>query len=431
MKPLSRRRARAMLRLHGPRSDIFRRRLAIGAGAVAIGLVALLFARLADEATGRFEAFAQAFPYAPLLLTPVGFMVIAYITTRFAPLARGSGIPQVIAAKSASATFANPLVSLRTALLKAVLTIGALLSGGSTGREGPTVQLAAAVMAQCHRIMRIPMHTSMYIAGGAAGVAAAFNTPLAGIAFAIEELAAAYEQRVTLLVMTAILISGMVAQGLAGNYVYFGVTGSALSIKSALIIAPLAGALGGLTGGCFSRLLLAATRSGSGLTRRMRAYPLATAGLCGVLVAVLGVTTQSTWGTGYEPARAMIEGKDMPLWFGFAKFTATLATAVAGLPGGIFSPSLSTGAGFGNMLRFMFPAEPASAVVLLGMVAYFTGVVRAPLTAVIIISETTFSRGLMLPMLGAALIASQTSQFVCREKLYEALASTFAKRDGG
>ena len=115
-------------------------------------------------------------------------------------------------------------------------------------------------------------------------------------------------------------------------------------------------------------------------------------------------------------------------WGGFAKFAATLATAVSGLPGGIFSPSLSTGAGFGNMLRFMFPGEPASAVVLLGMVAYFTGVVRAPLTAVIILAETTVSRGLMMPMLAAALIANQTSQLVCPDKLYETLARGFTGR---
>lgn len=426
MKPLTRRRVRAMMRLHGPQSMIFRRRTAIGAGAVLIGLMALLFAVLADWVSERFGDLSTAYPYLPLALTPAGFMAIAYITNHVVPLARGSGIPQVIAAKSAASAAGNALVSMKTALMKGVLTLAALFCGGSTGREGPTVQLAAAVMAQCHRLMRIPMRSSMYIAGGAAGVAAAFNTPLAGIAFAIEELAAAYEQRVTLLVMTAILISGMVSQGVAGDYIYFGVTGSALSIKSALLVAPMAGALGGLTGGCFSRLLLAATRATSGMGRHMRARPLLTAGLCGAVVAILGVTTQLTWGTGYDPAREMIEGHDVPLWFGFAKFTATLATAVAGLPGGIFSPSLSTGAGFGNMLRFMFPGEPASAVVLLGMVAYFTGVVRAPLTAVIIIAETTVSRGLMMPMLAAALIANQTSQFVCRDKLYEALARTFA-----
>ncbi|WP_420605453.1 chloride channel protein [Novosphingopyxis sp.] len=431
MKPLTRRRARAMLRLHGPQSMIFRRRVAIGSGAIAIGLMALLFAASADWVSGQFGHLRHTYPYVPLALTPIGFVVIAYVTKQVVPLARGSGIPQVIAAKSGASAAAGALVSMKTALMKALLTLAALLCGGSIGREGPTVQLAAAVMAQCHRLMRIPMRSSMYIAGGAAGVAAAFNTPLAGIAFAIEELAAAYEQRVTLLVMTAILISGMVSQGVAGDYIYFGVTGSALSIRSALLVAPMAGALGGLTGGCFSRLLLSATRATGRLGAQIRASPLLTAGVCGALVAALGVTTGLTWGTGYDPARAMIEGRDVPLWFGFAKFGATLATAVAGLPGGIFSPSLSTGAGFGNMLRFMFPGEPASAVVLLGMVAYFTGVVRAPLTAVVIIAETTVSRGLMMPMLAAALIANQTSQFVCRDKLYEALARTFTQRGEG
>ncbi|MBH9537813.1 MULTISPECIES: chloride channel protein [Novosphingopyxis] len=428
MKPITRNRARAMMRAHGPQSLVFRRRVAIGAGAIAIGVVALLFADVSDWVAGRFTAFHEAYPYVPLVTTPLGFIVLVWATNRFAPMARGSGIPQVIAAKSASSGTIAALVSMKTAILKALLTLGALLCGGSIGREGPTVQLAAAVMAQCHKIMRIPMRTSMYIAGGAAGVAAAFNTPLAGIAFAIEELAAAYEQRVTLLVMTAILISGMVAQGLSGDYIYFGVNGAALSFKSALIVAPLAGALGGVTGGCFSRLLIAASQSTSRLGSQIAKRPLLAAGICGVIVAVLGVVTQLTWGTGYDPARAMIEGRSLPLWFGFAKFAATLATAVAGLPGGIFSPSLSTGAGFGNMLRFMFPGEPASAVVLLGMVAYFTGVVRAPLTAVIILAETTVSRGLMMPMLAAALIANQTSQLVCPDKLYETLARGFTGR---
>merc|ERR1712093_156773 len=100
----------------------------------------------------------------------------------------------------------------------------------------------------------------------------------------------------------------------------------------------------------------------------------------------------------------LITGGQEPLWFAPAKFISTLATSISGIPGGIFAPSLATGAGFGNLLRWMFPEQQGSAVVLLGMVAYFTGVVRAPLTAVIIISETTGSRGFMLPLLGAALV---------------------------
>ncbi|MQI91892.1 chloride channel protein, partial [Escherichia coli] len=93
-----------------------------------------------------------------------------------------------------------------------------------------------------------------------------------------------------------------------------------------------------------------------------------------------------------------------PYWFGPAKFATTLATASSGLPGGIFAPSLATGAGLGAVLRPLFPNDPGGAVVLLGMVAYFTGVVRAPLTAVIIIVEATASRGLILPLFLAALI---------------------------
>jgi H+/Cl- antiporter ClcA len=121
----------------------------------------------------------------------------------------------------------------------------------------------------------------------------------------------------------------------------------------------------------------------------------------------------------------MIVGVDAPLWFGPAKFVATLATAVAGLPGGIFAPSLAVGAGLGNLLHGLFPDDPVSATVILGMVGYFAGVVRAPLTAVIILSETTSSRGLMLPMFATAFVADAASQFVCREKLYHGLSKTF------
>lgn len=418
-------RARALLRLHGPRSQIFRRRIAMVGGAVCIGLVALLFASLADRANHVFIALFRLYLYAPLLLTPLGFAGIVWVTKRYAPEARGSGIPQVIAASADPEGAPRRLISIRTAIIKALLTFASLLCGASTGREGPTVQLAAAVMAWGHRLMRVPLRSSMIVAGGAAGVAAAFNTPLAGIAFAIEELAAAYEQRMALLVMTAILIAGAVASGLAGDYIYFGAVGASMNVRAAIVAAPVAGILGGLAGGLFSKLVLGVARADTAPSRLARSRPIAFALICGIVVAILGVTTGLTWGPGYVPAHAMIIGVDAPFWFGFAKFGSTLATAVAGMPGGIFAPSLATGAGFGNMLRWLFPDDPASAVVLLGMVAYFTGVVRAPLTAVFIHSETTASRGLMLPMMAAALIADRASVLVCKEKLYHGLSKTF------
>ncbi|AMK20145.1 MULTISPECIES: chloride channel protein [Sphingobium] len=422
---LSLRRLRALLRRHGPEALVWRRRIAILSGAVLIGLVALLFAWIADEASDLFVDIATRWPGAPLLITPLGFAAIVWLTRKLAPAASGSGIPQVMAASRDPDHGLNRLLSARIVCVKFVMTIFGLLLGASVGREGPTVQISASIMAYAHRVMAIPLRASVYIAGGAAGVAAAFNTPLAGVAFAIEELAAAYEQRMALLVMAAVLIAGMVSLGLAGDYVYFGVMHQTLNVREALIAAPIAGVIGGLAGGCFSRLMLSAARSTTRPWRLLQKRPLLFAAGCGLVVALLGTATGLTWGTGYQTANAVITGSDVPIWFGAAKFVATLATAVSGIPGGIFAPSLSVGAGIGDVLRSMLPSYPSGAIILLGMVAYFTGVVRAPLTAVIIISETTASRGLMLPLLATALIADFAAQFISKERLYHGLSQRF------
>lgn len=419
-------RFRALLRSRGPTSVRFRRRIAVITGAIAIGIVAVLFAEASDEMGMLFSTYARHWHWLPLVTTPLGFMALVWVTRAFVPLARGSGIPQVMAARPDPQAATGGLIAVKTVVGKVVLTMGAILCGASVGREGPTVQIAAAVMGVSHRLLRVPLQGAVIIAGGAAGVAAAFNTTLAGVLFAIEELAAAYEQKVTLLVLSSIVIAGMVAQSLAGDYVYFGAIGAHMPIASALLVVPVAGIAGGAFGGLFSRVVLGLASGRHAVTRWSKAHPVAFAGLCGTVVAVLGVfTTGLTWGTGYSAARAMIVGVDAPLWFGPAKALATLATAVAGLPGGIFAPSLAVGAGVGNLLHAVFPNDPAGAVVILGMVAYFAGVVRAPLTAVIILSETTASRGLLLPMFATAFLADWASQLVCREKLYHGLAQTF------
>ncbi|PXA98611.1 chloride channel protein [Nostoc sp. 3335mG] len=415
-----------MLRRHGAGAPVWRRRIAILGGAIAIGLIALVFAKAADWAGEQFSAFARRWWWAPLIATPAGFAMLVWLTRKFAPTASGSGIPQVMAASRNPDQGMAELVSARTVVSKMLLTIGALLLGASVGREGPTVQVSASIMGYAHRLLAIPLRASVFIAGGAAGVAAAFNTPLAGVAFAIEELAAAYEQRMTLLVMTAVLIAGMVSLGIAGDYVYFGGMRQTLTVGQAMVAAPVAGVVGGLAGGLFSRLMLAAGSAQIAPMRWLRAHPVRFALICGLVVAVLGVSSSMTWGTGYQAANALIAGGDVPVWFGAAKFVATLATAVSGLPGGIFAPSLSVGAGIGDMVRLLLPGYPPGAIVLLGMVAYFTGVVRAPLTAVIIISETTASRGLMLPLVAAALMAEFSAQLVCKQRLYHGLAQRYA-----
>jgi H+/Cl- antiporter ClcA len=400
----------------------------MGIGAVLVGLIALLFADMANEAIDLFHRYIGAIWWLPLIVTPVGVLLIVLATRHFTPEGKGSGIPQVIAATEDPENSLDTLISLRVGIAKLLMTAAGLLAGASVGREGPTVQVSAAIMARVHRYLRVPVTAGVIIAGGAAGVAGAFNTPLAGVAFAIEELANEFEQRVALLVMTAILIAGIVSLGIAGDYVYFGTMPQTLGLARTLVVAPVAGIIGGLTGGLFARLVLAITYNRERYLGPLAKRPFLWAVLCGLAVAGIGIATGVTWGTGYAEAKAAIEGAPESLWFGPGKFVATLLSTVAGLPGGIFSPSLATGAGVGNLLCLLFPNDPRGAIVLLGMVAYFTGVVRAPLTAVIIITEATASRGMILPLFASALIADASGRLVCKEKLYHALSREFLSR---
>jgi H+/Cl- antiporter ClcA len=392
-----------------------------------LGLVALGFAKTGDMAQQLFARIVAAWPYAPLIMTPAIFAGVTLLTSRWAPYSRGSGIPQVIAAtRNPEVSSVGPLVSLRTAFAKFVLTIAMLFAGGSVGREGPTVQISAALMVAVHRLLRVPITAGVLIAGGAAGVAAAFNTPLAGVAFAIEELASAYEQKLAVLVMAAVMIAGLISLGIAGDYVYFGVMRQTLAVGAMLVICPVAGVVGGVAGGLFTRIVLSFAVPTHPRLQRLRSRPVLFAGGCGLVVAVLGIATGGgTWGTGYETTRSLVEGTGATLWFGAAKAISTLATTLSGTPGGIFAPSLAVGAGVGNLLTPIFSGSPAGAVVLLGMVAYFAGVVRAPLTAVIIISEATASRGMIVPLFATALIADGASALVSRERLYHGLAKPF------
>jgi H+/Cl- antiporter ClcA len=406
-------------------------RLAALTGAVLLAVVAIGFARCGDWAQTLFRQFDAGHPLIALILPPVLFMTTVWVTRRVAPLARGSGIPQVMAAAEHphSAPTARAL-SLGTAVVKFFGTVVVLLAGGSAGREGPSVQIGAAIMRAVHRRMRVPVTSGIIIAGGAAGVAAAFNTPLAGIAFAIEELAAAFEQRVAMTVMAAVMVAGLTSLGLDGDYIYFGAMTAQINGPAMLLAGIVAGLAGGLLGGGFARILIAFAWSRARWFVLARSHPVRFAGLCGVIVAATGYCSGGlSWGTGYTTTRALLTGQSASLAFGPAKLVATIATALSGAPGGIFAPSLSVGAGLGQILAVMltpvFGAIPPGGIVLVGIAGYFTGVTRAPLTGVIIVMEMTADRGMILPLMATALVADAVSAMVCKRKLYHALSLQF------
>ncbi len=189
------------------------------------------------------------------------------------------------------------------------------------------------------------------------------------------------------------------------------------------------GIVGGLCGGLFSRLVITIPAK---LPARMVAWvahrPLGYAALCGFGVALLGLATGGlVFGTGYEATRLTLEdGMSLPWYFSAAKLAATLLSSVSGMAGGIFAPSLAVGAGVGENIAVLFPhLAPHSAVILLVMAAYLSGVTRAPVTSFIIMMEMTGSHDMLLPLMTASVIASASSKIICRAPLYHALADRF------
>jgi len=417
---------RYMLSLHG-----WRTRLIFWLGAIAVGATAAMFARLAEYAMQGFQWMLGFSGWLALVITPAGLVLAVWLTRRYFSGAEGSGIPQTIAVVGGQQRQKRwRLLSLRIALGKIVLTALGLASGASIGREGPSVQVGAAILYRAGRLARFPRHEmerGLILAGGAAGIAAAFNTPLAGIIFAIEEMSRSFEERTTGTMLIAVIIAGTTALAINGNYTYFGTAHVDITVHDWMIV-PICGIVGGLLGGAFSSALVAGSRR---IAPFLSAYPYRVALGCGLVVALLGLLSGSmVYGTGYREASSILQGSaESNVLFPFYKMLATLSSYLSGIPGGIFAPSLTVGAGLGADLAPWFPTVPVAAMAILGMVSYFAGVVQTPITAFVIVMEITGSHSMALPLMAASFIAYGASRLVCREPIYRALARRFMEPD--
>jgi H+/Cl- antiporter ClcA len=420
---------RAQLLWRSPR--LWRRRLAFLVGAVAAGLAAAGFASAADWSLSLFFQVRDQSVWLSGLLTIVGFAVCAAITRWLAPGARGSGIPQAIAARKRKRTSDRAdLLGFRVTVVKVVLTLAGLAVGAAVGREGPTVQLGASIMFLIAQFARLPRQSGVVLAGAAAGVAGAFNTPLAGIVFAIEELAKAYDRRVNLLVIAAVAIAGITSIWVAGNYRYFGTINQTFELRWTWSTVPICAVVGGIFGGIFSRAVVNVAFGRWRLARHIRTRPILFAAGCGLAVALLGIATDGfANGTSYQATRLALEsGTGFPWWYGFCKLGATFFSSISGIPGGLFSPSLSVGAALGSTVSWLMPAVPPSVIFLLMMAAYFSAVVQAPLTAFVIVTEMTADTTMAVPLILVTLIAASISRMIAPVPLYHALAHSLDRK---
>jgi len=409
----------------------WRVRLVFWAGALLVGGLCAVFAILADYAGEVFNKLVELGPWVPLVATPVVMAGLAWATRNLFPGSQGSGIPQAIAALESRRK--SMVLSLRIAIGKILLTLAGLAVGASIGREGPSVHIGASIMYSLGRFARFPAHymeRGLILAGGAAGIAAAFNTPLAGIVFAIEEMSKSFEQRTSGIVTIGVVIAGVTALVTLGPYHYFGTSDAAMPDAASWLAVPVCGVIGGLLGGLFSSALISGARRLGPVVKR---HPYLVAFVCGLAVAIVGYASDySSSGTGYGAAKAIITGE--AAWdpiYPLMKVGSTLASYLSGIPGGIFAPSLATGAGVGANLGHWLPVAPLSVMVILGMVGYFAGVVQSPLTAFIIVMEMTNDQDMLLALITTAFIANGISHLVCPQPIYHALSQAFLHAEGG
>ncbi|XSG85491.1 MAG: chloride channel protein [Methylohalobius sp. ZOD2] len=408
-----------------------KQRIVFWSGTILVGLCISALSLLSEQTAAEFRQFVHHWPWTVFLVCPLGMAAIVGVMEYWFPGSERSGVPQVKAALSIQddLTLRGRLVSLRIAAGKVILTNLSLLAGASAGLGGPAIQIGASIMTSLGRLARFPPHyleRGFILAGSAAGFAALFSAPLAGIMFAIEELGRSLEERIESLVLTAIIFAGITAYVILNQYVFLDTAEVQLMDLRNWWAIPVCGVLGGFCGGMFSWLLIQSYRRIARLGR-WRQIGLALA--CGLVVAGLGYASQDlTFGTGYPMLKQILtHPENMPPLYPLQKGIAVFATALSGVPAGLFVPSLTVGAGLGADLSHWLPLTGPLVMILLTMTAYFSGILRSPMTAFVLVMEITDTHNLLLPMMATAFIAAGTSHLLNPVSLYQALTENYAQ----
>jgi CIC family chloride channel protein len=310
--------------------------------------------------------------------------------------------------------------------LGGLLAIG---SGLALGREGPTVQMGAGIAFSIARVCRLCWADARVLlaAGAGAGLATAFNAPIAGLVFVLEELVERFDHRIAVATLAALATAIPVARLFLGDAPDFQVGPLNYARPESMPLFFVLGAIAGLLAIAYNRALLA------GIAARDRFGRLAIelrAGLIGASVGILAWFAPDMVGGGDQITQRALIGFEGPAIVGFAfliRFALGVVSYAAGTPGGLFAPLLVLGAQsgllFGAACRFIFPAlaiQP-QAFALVGMGAFFTGVVRAPVTGIVLVVEMTGSVTTLLPMLGACLGAMLLPMLLRNPPIYDSL----------
>ena len=415
---------------------IFPRAALVG---VCAGIMALLFRAAltgADIFRNELISWAHQLPALgwifPALLATLGAGISVAMTSRYAPEASGSGIPHLEAVLHRFRKLEWKRV-LPIKFFGGVIAIG---SGLALGREGPTVQMGGAVGDAISRWLRVSERERLTLisAGAGAGLAAAFNAPLSGLVFVLEEVRRDFQPIVFGAAFIAAVIADIIARIGEGQFPVFTVPSYPVQPLASLPVFAFLGVTAGLLGVLFNRSLLTTIELYARLPARL---VLPVTALTGGVIGLMGWFSPLLIGSGHSLAEQALKGgillSTIPVFL-LIRFLLTITSYGTGAPGGIFAPLLVIGATIGlfigqiahTLLPNIAPVPAVFAVV--GMAAYFTAIVRAPLTGIVLIVEMTGNYYQMLPLLVSCFCAYAVAEFLKDMPIYEALLERDLKR---
>lgn len=400
-------------------------------GGTLVGGVGVAFCyvlRLADQWRDVVITWAQQWPQWGWLIPVIGaaalVMVARWLVQRFAPVAAGSGVQHVEAVMQGEAEPA-PVAVLPVKFIGGTLAIG---SGLALGREGPTVQMGATLGALVARVFAFAVEDvrRMQSAAGA-GLAVAFNAPVGGVVFVFEELSRRFESRLMVATLAACGAAMAVARALLGDHPEFRVTASMPPVPVHLVVYLILGALLGALGAAYNKAVV----RWLDLFAWFKRVPVTLrAAFVGATVGLVAWFEPRLAGGGERIVQQVLDGHFTLfglVWLFAARWLLGPFSYSAGTPGGLFAPLLLVGAAFGALagaaLQPLFPniMPPAQALIVVGMAAFFTAVVRAPLTGLILIVEMTATTTLLIPLLAACLTASLVPPLLGSTPIYDTL----------
>lgn len=373
-------------------------------------------------------------PYWLFAITPACFLVSWLSVKRYSPEAVGSGIPQLIASlemdPEKDAGWLDRLMGVQMAVVKWISSMVAALGGGVIGREGPTLQISGAVFHCVRKWMpnaSTLSHSSMMVAGAAAGLAAAFNTPLGGIVYVVEELAKVHLTTFRTAVLQAVLVAGLIAQWLMGTYLYLGFPQLATVPVSFLGVCALVGAITGAAGALYGKILLLTANWARRRTIWQGAALTISLGL--LFAGLVQLVGEHALGSGKHVLLDLLFRNESgaTIWEVIGRYVGGILTYTVGGAGGIFAPSLAAGATIGSIFQPLMPYPAPHLLVLIGMVGFLTGVTQTPFTSFVLVLEMTDRHSSIFFLMIAALIGHAVSRLISEESFYEIASKNFAK----